>query len=69
MTPENLYRMLNGMAGANGFESFAAVGPVTYSENDRVGVDVVNIYRAEAGVFKAVGAIESKYMKQLRADR
>lgn len=67
VTPATLYRMLNEMNGANTFDSFAAVGPVSYSATDRVGVDLVNIYKAGGGIFKAVSAIESEYMKKLRA--
>lgn len=67
VNPANLYKMLNQMHGAKAFDSFAAVGPVSYSNDDHVGVDVVNIYRVENGVFKAISSIESEYMKKLRA--
>jgi len=67
VTPANLYKMLNMMHGDKAFDSFAAVGPVSYSENDHVGVDVVNIYKVEHGVFKAISSIKSVYMKKLRA--
>ena len=66
VTPANLYKMLEKMNGANAYDSFAAVGPVTYSKTDHVGVDVVNIYKVENGVFKAISSIESAYMKKLR---
>ncbi len=45
---ENLYNMLQKM----NFNSFVAAGPVTYSETERIGVDVQNIYIAQDGVFK-----------------
>ncbi|WDP91764.1 MAG: ABC transporter substrate-binding protein [Desulfobacter sp.] len=67
VNPANLYKMLNQMNGAKVFNSFAAVGPVSYSANDHVGVDVVNIYKVDKGVFKAISSIESEYMKKLRA--
>lgn len=67
ITPENLYKMLNDMSGPKAFESFAAVGPVSYSKDDRVGVDLVNIYRVDNGSFKAISSVESEYMKKLRA--
>ena len=67
VTPANLYKMLNMMHGKNEFESFAAVGPVSYAEDDHVGVDMVNIYKVENRVFKAISSIESAYMKKLRA--
>ncbi|MEH0020658.1 MAG: ABC transporter substrate-binding protein [Desulfobacter sp.] len=67
ITPENLYKMLNDMSGPKAFESFAAVGPVSYSKDDRVGVDLVNIYRVDNGSFKAISSVASEYMKKLRA--
>ena len=67
VNPENLYKMLQEMNGAKAYDSFAAVGPVSYSKDDRVGVDVVNIYKVDGGVFKAISSIESEYMKKLRA--
>jgi branched-chain amino acid transport system substrate-binding protein len=66
ITPANLYKMLNMMHGENEFESFAAVGPVSFSEDDHVGVDMVNIYKVENQVFRAISSIESVYMKKLR---
>lgn len=67
ITPANLYKIMNGMNGSNAFDSFAAVGPVSYSNTDHVGVDVANIYKVENGEFKAISSIESEYMKKLRA--
>lgn len=67
ITPANLYKIMNGMNGANALDSFAAVGPVSYSKDDHVGVDVANIYQVENGEFKAISSITSEYMKKLRA--
>jgi len=67
VNPENLYKMMNQMNGAKALNSFAAVGPVSYSQDDHVGVDVVNIYKVDGGQFKAISSIESEYMKKLRA--
>ncbi|MCG8637109.1 MAG: ABC transporter substrate-binding protein [Desulfobacterales bacterium] len=67
VTPENLYKMMNEMNGSRALESFAAVGPVSYSKDDHVGVDVVNIYKVDGGQFKAISSVESEYMKKLRA--
>lgn len=64
---ENLYKILNDMNGSNVFNSYAAVGPVSYSKDDHVGVDMLNIYKVEGGQFKAIKAVSSKYMKKLRA--
>lgn len=67
ITKENLYKTLNQMNGANTYDTFAAVGPVSYSKDDRVGVDLVNIYRVDDGKFKTISSIESEFMKKLRA--
>jgi branched-chain amino acid transport system substrate-binding protein len=67
VNPENLNKMMNQMNGAKALDSFAAVGPVSYSKDDHVGVDVVNIYKVDGGQFKAISSIESEYMKKLRA--
>jgi len=64
---ENLYTMLNGMNGENAFISYTSVGPVTYSPTDHAGVDSLQIYKAEGGVFEKVGEpIQSEYMKKIK---
>ncbi len=64
---ENLYKMLNGMNGANAYLPYSTSGPVTYSETDRAGVDLLQIYSVQGGVFKSVGApLESEYMKKIK---
>lgn len=67
VTPANLYQMLQKMNGKNAYDSFAAVGPLTYSNIDRIGVDIVNIYKVDGGQFKAISSIESEFMKKVRA--
>ncbi len=67
VNPENLYKIMNQMNGSKALDSFAAVGPVSYSKDDHVGVDVVNIYKVTDGKFKAISSIKSEYMKKLRA--
>lgn len=67
VNPANLYKIMNEMNGSKTFDSFAAVGPVSYSKDDHVGVDLVNIYKAQNGEFKAISSIASEYMKKLRA--
>ncbi|WP_022665002.1 ABC transporter substrate-binding protein [Desulfospira joergensenii] len=67
VTPANLYKMLQKMNGKNAWDSFAAVGPVTYSNMERIGVDVVNIYKVDGGQFKAISSIQSEFMKKVRA--
>ena len=55
---------LLGMNGYNAYYPLTTVGPVTYSESDRQGVDMLQLYRAQSGVFKPVGApFTSKYIK------
>ena len=61
---KNLYETLNKMNGANAYQAYSAVGPVTYSKTDRTGVDMAQIYSVQTGVFKKVGEpIQSEYMK------
>ena len=63
----NLTKMLNGMNGANAYNPYTTTGPVTYSKTDRAGVDKLQIYSVQGGVFKAVGtAVESEYMKKIK---
>ena len=64
---ENLYKMLNGMNGKNAYSPYTTIGPVTYSETDRAGVDMLQIYSVQDGAFKKVGdAIQSEYMKKIK---
>ena len=63
---ENLYKILNDMNGNNVFNSYAAVGPVSYSKDDHVGVDMLKIYKVEGGQFKSIEAVSSKYMIKVR---
>lgn len=67
ITPANLYTALQSINGKNAYESFAAVGPLTYSPKERVGVDLVNIYEVKDGKFKAISSIASEYMAAIRA--
>jgi branched-chain amino acid transport system substrate-binding protein len=62
---ENIYKTMQTL----NFEAFSAVGPVTYSETERIGVDVQNIYVAEGGIFKKVKSMESQFMRKVRAGR
>ncbi len=67
VNPANLYAMLQKMNGDKAFDSFATVGPVSYSNFERVGVDLVNIYEAKGGQFKSISSIASEFMKKVRA--
>lgn len=64
---ENIYKMLNGMNGANAYHPYTTVGPVTYSKTDRAGVDMLQIYTVKGAVFKKVGTpMQSEYMKKIK---
>jgi branched-chain amino acid transport system substrate-binding protein len=65
VTRGNLYIMLQKM----NFNSFVAAGPVTYSDTERIGVDVQNIYVAKDGVFRKIQSFESKFIQKVRASR
>ena len=63
---ENLYAELNAMNGANAYDPKTTVGPVTYSTTDRMGVDQMQIYVVNKGVFKSVGKpFESVYAAKI----
>lgn len=55
ITQATLYDTLNQMNGDKAFASQVAVGPVTYSTTDRMGVDTVQLYVVKDGAFKSVG--------------
>jgi branched-chain amino acid transport system substrate-binding protein len=55
VTQASLVETLNQMNGDKAFTSLAAVGPVTYSATDRMGVDTLQLYVVNDGAFKAVG--------------
>jgi branched-chain amino acid transport system substrate-binding protein len=64
ITRAALYEELLGMNGYNAYYPLTTVGPVTFSKTDRQGVDMLQLYRAEGGVFNPVGApFTSKYIK------
>lgn len=65
ITRDNLYKELLAMNGNNEFNPGSTVGPVTYSETDRAGVDQLQLYVVKDGVFTAVGpTFQSEYMKK-----
>ena len=55
VTRESLYNTLNAMNGSNSYSPGNTVGPVTYSPTDHAGVDTLQIYSVQGGIFKAVG--------------
>lgn len=64
---ENLYQELLAMHGDNAYDPKTTVGPVTYSQDDKEGVDLLQIYRVEGGVWQAVGdPIASEFMQKIQ---
>ncbi|RJQ65638.1 MAG: amino acid ABC transporter substrate-binding protein [Desulfobacteraceae bacterium] len=68
VTRENLYKELNAMNGAKAYSPGNTVGPVTYSPTDHAGVDTLQIYSVQGGVFKAVGKpFEPEYVDKIKS--
>ena len=55
ITRQTLYEELLAMNGYNAYNSLTTVGPASYSKTDRQGVDMLQLYRAQDGVFRPVG--------------
>jgi branched-chain amino acid transport system substrate-binding protein len=67
VTRSSLYEELNQMNGAKAFQADTTVGPVTYSKTDHAGVDVLQLYRVDGGVFRSVGVpFSSEYIKKIK---
>ena len=67
VTKESVFAALNGMNGDNALKLDTTTGPVTYSETDKAGVDMLQLYRAQGGIFKAEGEpFSSEYMKKIK---
>jgi branched-chain amino acid transport system substrate-binding protein len=52
---QTLYEELLAMNGYNAYYSLTTVGPITYSKTDRQGVDMLQLYQCQNGVFGPVG--------------
>ena len=52
---KSLYEELLLMNGDGAYKPFTTVGPVTYSQADKEGVDTLQLYVVKGGVFKSVG--------------
>ena len=50
-----LYEELLQMNGMNAFYPVTTVGPVTYSKDDQAGVDTLQLYSVQNGVFRSMG--------------
>jgi branched-chain amino acid transport system substrate-binding protein len=67
VTRESLYAEMLGMNGYNAFYPLTTVGPVTYSKDDREGVDTLQLYVAKDGLFYTVGnPFVSEYVKKIK---
>lgn len=63
---ENLYKELRLMNGYNAYYPLTTVGPVTFSNTDQQGVDNLQLYRVQGGVYHAVGVpFVSEYTKKI----
>ncbi len=64
---EALYNEMNAMNGYNSYHPLTCTGPVSYSDSDRAGVDMLQIYSVQNGVFKKVGEpVQSEYIKKIK---
>jgi branched-chain amino acid transport system substrate-binding protein len=64
---QTLYEELLAMNGYNAYYPLTTVGPVTFSKTDREGVDSMQLYRAQGGIFTDVGApFASEYVKKIK---
>jgi branched-chain amino acid transport system substrate-binding protein len=64
---QSLYEELLAMNGYNAYYPLTTVGPVTFSKTDREGVDSLQLYRAEGGIFRPVGApFASEWVKKIK---
>jgi branched-chain amino acid transport system substrate-binding protein len=67
VTRQSLHEELLAMNGYNAYYPLTTVGPVTYSKTDQQGVDMLQLYRAESGVFQAVGSpFSSEFVKKVK---
>lgn len=64
---QSLYEELLAMNGYNAYYPLTTVGPVSFSKTDREGVDSMQLYHAEGGIFKEVGPpFASEYVKKIK---
>lgn len=64
---ETLYAEMNAMNGYNSFSPLTCTGPVSYSKDDRAGVDMLQIYSVMGGEFKKVGEpVSSEFIKKIK---
>jgi branched-chain amino acid transport system substrate-binding protein len=67
VTRANLYEEMLAMNGYNAYYPLTTVGPVTFSETDREGVDTLQLYVAKDGVFNELGLpFVSEYVQKIK---
>ena len=67
VSKESLYEELNAMNGMNSYFPLTTVGPVSFSKTDRSGVDSLQLYKAQNGVFNVVGQpFTSAYFRKIQ---
>jgi len=67
VTRKNIYNELNAMNGFNAFYPVTTVGPVTFSKDDRAGVDQLQMYSVKNGIFQSVGSpFQSEFIKKIK---
>lgn len=67
ITRQTLHEELLAMNGYNSYYPLTTVGPVSFSKNDREGVDTLQLYHCESGVFREVGApFSSEYVQKIK---
>ena len=67
ITRASLYETMNAMHGANAYSPGNTVGPVTYAPDDHAGVDSLQLYSVQNGVFRAVGqAFTPEYVQKIK---
>ncbi len=67
ITRANLHAEMLDMNGYNAYYPLTTVGPVTYSNFDREGVDTLQLYVSKDGVFHELGApFVSEYVQKLK---
>jgi branched-chain amino acid transport system substrate-binding protein len=55
------------MNGYNAYYPLTTVGPVTFSKDDREGVDTLQLYVAKDGVFRGLGQpFVSEYVQKIK---
>jgi len=67
VTRENLHAEMLAMNGYNAYYPLTTVGPVTFSKDDREGVDTLQLYVAKGGVFYGVGLpFVAEYVQKIK---